>query len=172
MEVIDKARDPGRTGFAAAGLFRAAYRHSETLCIQHILLIELHLRGIGLGSCSPIWAVCGARMFPYCSQRPDLAIPTARRSAPVYGELPNWPEYGGLRGIVTIAGMRDFIILFVHGSSPWSDWQGRGDSVPVVAESAPSGITSKPAINGHFKTGHFRAVRVTRFIPCRRAVRQ
>ena len=29
-------------------------------------------------------------------------------------QLPNSPEYGGLGGIVTIAGMRDFIILIVH----------------------------------------------------------
>ena len=31
-----------------------------------------------------------------------------------YGELQNRPEYGGLRGIVAIAEMRDFIILLVH----------------------------------------------------------
>ena len=35
-----------------------------------------------------------------------------------------------------------------------------------------SGDTSKPAIKGHFKTGHFRAARVSRFIPCREDVRQ
>ena len=35
-----------------------------------------------------------------------------------------------------------------------------------------SGDTSKAAIKGHFKSRHFRAARVTRFIPCREDLRQ
>jgi len=32
----------------------------------------------------------------------------------VHAELPNWLECSGFRGADTIAGMRDFRILFVH----------------------------------------------------------
>ena len=41
-----------------------------------------------------------------------------------------------------------------------------------VTAVAASGDTSKPAIKGHFKTGHFRTARDTRFIPYRKDLRQ
>jgi len=37
---------------------------------------------------------------------------------------------------------------------------------------APSGVTSKPAIRGHFKTGHRKPTQNTSSIPCRRWFRQ
>jgi hypothetical protein len=43
-----------------------------------------------------------------------LYIAVFGRRWAVYGELPNWPECGGLWGVDTIAGMRDFVIVFVH----------------------------------------------------------
>ena len=55
---------------------------------------------------------------------------------PIHGELPNSPEYGGLGGIVTIAGTRDLIILFVHVIVTVVRLAGPGGLRSVVAESA------------------------------------
>ena len=45
--------------------------------------------------------------------------------------------------------------------------------LPAIAVApSTSGDTSKPAIKGHFKTGHFRTARDTRFIPYRKDLRQ
>ena len=58
-------------------------------------------------------------------------------AARVHGELANWPEYGGLRGVVTSAGMRDFTILVIHVMGTVVRLrQGPGGFRSVVAESA------------------------------------
>ena len=54
---------------------------------------------------------------------------TVRESGRVYGELPNWPEGGGLC-VDTIAGMRDFAIVFVHLIVTLARLARRVDSVP------------------------------------------
>src|SRR4030095_13138321 len=53
----------------------------------------------------------------------------------VYGELPNWPECGGLLGVETIPGMRDFVIVFVHLIVTLARLAGPGGLRSVVAES-------------------------------------
>jgi hypothetical protein len=49
--------------------------------------------------------------------------------------LANRLEFGGLRGIGTIAGMRDFIILFIHVIVTMARLAGPGGLRSVVAES-------------------------------------
>ena len=53
----------------------------------------------------------------------------------VHGELPNWPECGGLSGVDTIAGMRDFVVLFVHLIVTMARLARPGGLRSVVAES-------------------------------------
>lgn len=55
---------------------------------------------------------------------------------PVHGESLNPPEYGGLAGIVTIACVRDFVILFVHVIVTVVRLGRPGGLRSVVAESA------------------------------------
>ena len=58
----------------------------------------------------------GRRVGPTRGWARHCGVPPKRslKMSPVHGELQYWPEYGVLRGLVTMAGMRDLILLFVH----------------------------------------------------------
>ncbi len=79
-----------------------------------------------------------------------------------------------------IQGTLDLLILKTISLEPVHGWaiakriQQASNDVLLVQQGSlyPSGDTSKAAIKGHFKSRHFRAARVTRFIPCRKDLRQ
>jgi len=68
------------------------------------------------------WAWTPATAHATASATASLADADAvvASAYPVHGELPNWPECGGSCGADTIAGMRDFLILFVLPEIPAS----------------------------------------------------